>query len=522
MRGARVANPTIVQHRPVDELLAALRRPARRSDHLAARVREILARVRAAGDAALTELTLRYDRAEFVGEIPADRWRDACATIPADALEALERSCAALRCWHAACRPRPVRCSPRPGVLLERRPVPLRRVGVYAPGGRFAYASSVLMGVVPARAAGVAEVVVVSPPAADGQPAAAIAAACAVAGADRLFALGGAQAVAALAYGTETIPRVDKIVGPGNAWVQEAKRQVAGLVAVDLHAGPTEIAILADEAAEPRRLALELLAQAEHDPEALALLVSWRRPLLEDVAAFLLRERSRAAPAPCSGAGRPAGSDGTGAGAVWLVCTRDLHESIELLDRLAPEHLLVEVAEPARVLAHLRTPGTVIVGGSVALSDYATGANHILPTGGTGRFASGLGTEEFCRWLTVQFLQGPKWRRTRPDSRIWRSSRTTRLPRAQPRLAMIGRRAAWTLPPPAARPRRCQGSYTRRVRHARQRCGWTTTATCGDLHPGPWRCCGAPPVPTCSPTQAGAESRSGRRSLGSGVCRPGR
>ena len=283
-----------------------------------------------------------------------------------------------------------------PGVVVERRPDPLARVGVYAPGGRAAYPSSVLMGAVPARVAGVREVVLCSPPGPGGQPADAVLAAAAVAEVDRVFALGGVGAIAALAHGTESVPAVDRIVGPGNVWVAEAKCQVASHVPIDAPAGPSELLVLLDSGADVEAVARELLAQAEHDPDAavvaVALDAGTARRLLNRVVAL----------APAAERADVAGPALASRGAVLVASSVD--EAVDFAERWAPEHLLLAVDGGAGLSGRIRNAGTVFVGtsSSGAFGDYLTGANHVLPTAGTARAWSGLSTLDFVRWTTVQ------------------------------------------------------------------------------------------------------------------------
>jgi histidinol dehydrogenase len=286
-----------------------------------------------------------------------------------------------------------------PGILIGRRPDPLARVGVYAPGGRAAYPSSVLMGVVPARVAGVGEVVLCSPPdRATGRPADVVLAAAALAGADRVFALGGAGAIAAMAFGTASVPRVDRIVGPGNAYVAEAKLQVASAVAIDSPAGPSELLVLCDASADAALVAREMLAQAEHDPLAAVVAVTVDERLAHRIAGEL------AAQLPSQPRAAIAAEALAGQGAVLVV--KDLYEGIAVANAWAAEHLLLLVADPDSSLARLRGAGTVFVGASssVAFGDYMTGANHVLPTGGLARAYSGLSTLDFVRWTTYQHV----------------------------------------------------------------------------------------------------------------------
>jgi histidinol dehydrogenase len=361
--------------------------------------RAIIDAVRARGDDALRELALRYDGARLdVLEVPRTVWEGALADLDPAVRSALEHAAANIRAFHTAQLPAPLEIETQPGVRLGRRADPLRSVGVYAPGGRASYPSSVLMGVVPAKVAGVQEIVVCSPPAADGLPPAAVLAACALAGADRVFAVGGAGAIAALACGTASVPRVDRIVGPGNAWVTEAKRQLNGVVGIDSPAGPSEVLILADDAADAALIAAELLAQAEHDPDAAAVLVTTDAALVEQVARrvdAMLPEQPRADIIAAALRARGA-----------LLTAADLDEASALANAYAPEHLLVMTREPRTLLPRLRAAGTIFLGApsSVAFGDYITGANHVLPTAGLARFYSGLSTLDFVRWTTYQEL----------------------------------------------------------------------------------------------------------------------
>jgi len=362
-------------------------------------VAAIIADVRARGDDALRDLARRFDRVELGAlEVPREACDAALDALDGDVRAALEQAAAAIAAFHRAQLPPPLEIELRPGVRLGRRVEPLRRAGVYAPGGRAAYPSSVLMGVVPAKVAGVDEVVVCSPPGPDGLPHPAVLAACALAGADRVFALGGAGAIAALAYGTASVPRVDRIVGPGNAYVNEAKRQVAGTVGIDSPAGPSELLVVADESADPEIIAFELLAQAEHDPDAAVAVVATDEAVLDATAAALERmlpeqpRREIIAAAPATN--RP------------LLFAASLEEAIAFVERYAPEHLLLLVREPRAALERVRAAGTVFLGpySSVAFGDYITGANHVLPTGGLARAFSGLSVMDFLRSFTVQEL----------------------------------------------------------------------------------------------------------------------
>lgn len=360
------------------------------------RVAAIIADVRARGDAALRELASCYDGVSLESlEIPRQNWMRALDDLDADVRRAMERSARNIACVHAASRPAPVECEPEPGVVVGRRPDPLARVGVYAPGGTAAYPSSVLMGAVPARAAGVGEVVLCSPSRANG-PSQLVLAAAAIARVDRVFAAGGAGAIAAMAYGTESIPRVDRIVGPGNAYVAEAKLQVTGAVAIDSPAGPSELLVLADDACDANAIAMELAAQAEHDPRACVVAVvagGGAACRLTDALAAVVPAQARR-----DIVARALASNG------GVLSAASLDEAIAFAIDYAPEHLLLAVADPDAALSRIRNAGTVFVGAtsSVSYGDYMTGGNHVLPTGGLARSYSGLSPLDFVRWTTYQ------------------------------------------------------------------------------------------------------------------------
>lgn len=362
-------------------------------------VRRIIEDVRARGDAALRDMALRFDGARLEAiEVPRERCEGALRELDPDVRAALEQAASNIAAFHRAQLPQPMEMEPVPGVVLGRRAEPLRRVGVYAPGGRAAYPSSVLMGVIPAKVAGVDEVVVASPPGPDGLPPAAVLAACALAGADRVFATGGAGAIAAFALGTASVPRVDRVVGPGNAYVTEAKRQLTGVVAIDSPAGPSEILVIADDTADASLVAAELLAQAEHDPDAAAVLVATDAHLCDAVDAEI---RRRLEVEPRADIIRAALS-ARGA----LLTVDRLDDAVRFAEAYAPEHLLVVTRAPRELLPHLRAAGTIFLGAaaSVAFGDYITGANHVLPTAGLARAWAGLSVNDFLRWATWQEL----------------------------------------------------------------------------------------------------------------------
>lgn len=364
---------------------------------LASDVAAIISDVRARGDAALLHMARRFDGAHLDRvEVTHDALDAARRALEPDSRRALEQAAAAIRRFHEAQRPGTLDLETFPGVRLTRIVEPVGRVGVYAPGGRASYPSSVLMGVVPSRVAGVAETIVCTPPGPDGLPSTAVLAACAIAEADRVFAVGGAGAIAAMAFGTASIPRVDRVVGPGNAWVAEAKRQLNGAIGIDSPAGPSELLIIADGTASPARVSLEMIAQAEHDPDAAAVLVATDPVLVARVIPVLVamvrdaprREIIRASLAARGG----------------LVVADDLPEALAFATTYAPEHLLLLTRAPREAALRVRGAGTVFLGEntSVAFGDYLTGANHVLPTGGTSRFFSGLATTDFLRSVTLQ------------------------------------------------------------------------------------------------------------------------
>ena len=362
------------------------------------RTASIVARVRRDGDDALRALAHELDGVDLDElEVPRARWQAALDVLPATLRAALERSARNIERVHRAFRPVAQETESEPGIVVGRRPDPLGRVGVYAPGGRAAYPSSVLMGIVPARVAGVGEIVLCSPPAREtGTPSDVVLAAAALAGADRVFALGGAGAIAAMAYGTASVPRVDRIVGPGNAYVAEAKLQVANVVAIDSPAGPSELLVVCDDAANANLVAREMLAQAEHDPLAAVVAVTTSARLAQaiiDALAAQLPTQPRAD--ICRAA-----LEGQGA----VLFADSLDACIAFANEYAAEHLLLAIEPLDEVLARVRNAGTVFVGpsASVAFGDYMTGANHVLPTGGLARSYSGLSTLDFIRWTTYQ------------------------------------------------------------------------------------------------------------------------
>ncbi len=361
-------------------------------------VEDILAAVRARGDAALVELTERFDRVRLTPaglRVTAAEFDAAERQVGEVTLAALRYAAARIEAFHREAMPRTWSMTDASGSRLGQEVRALERVGIYVPGGRAAYPSTVLMTAVPARVAGVAEIALVSPPGPDGKLNAAVLAAARVAGVTEAYRVGGAQAVAALAYGTASIRRVDKIVGPGNIYVALAKSRVFGDVGIDMLAGPSEVVVIADAAADPAFAAADLLAQAEHDPMARAVLLSPSAALLDYVEVETVRRLETLPRREIAASALEA----NGA----LVLTASLEEAVDVANRLAPEHLELLVAEPDALLARVRSAGAVFLGGATpeVVGDYVAGPNHVLPTGGTARFASALSTEDFMKRLSV-------------------------------------------------------------------------------------------------------------------------
>jgi histidinol dehydrogenase len=355
-------------------------------------VRAIIADVRARGDAAVLEYTARFDwlEAKSIVELQMQgaELQAALDRIGVAERAALQAAANRIRLFHEHQRAESWRYSEADGTVLGQLVTPISRVGLYVPGGKAAYPSSLLMNAIPAKVAGVPELVMVVPTP-RGERNDLVLAAAAIAGVDRVFTIGGAQAVAALAYGTASVPKVDKIVGPGNAYVAAAKRQVFGAVGIDMLAGPSEILVICDGSANPDWIAMDLFSQAEHDEMAQAILLSSDAGFLDRVGhsiARLLPTQPRAEIIRASLAGRGA-----------LILTRDLAEACAIANRIAPEHLELVVAEPETYLAMIRDCGAVFVGqySSEALGDYCAGPNHVLPTSGTARFSSPLGVYDF-------------------------------------------------------------------------------------------------------------------------------
>lgn len=359
-------------------------------------VAEIIADVRARGDQALCDYTARFDRVDLPPgrlRVTPDEVEAACALVPAGLLAALDLAATRIEAFHRAQLPVDMQMHDDAGVTMGLRWTPLDAAGLYVPGGKAAYPSSVLMNAVPARVAGVGRIAMCVP-APGGVLKPLVLAAARRAGVSEIFRVGGAQAVAAMAFGTASIAPVDRIVGPGNAYVAEAKRQVFGRVGIDGVAGPSEVVVLADGAQDPGLVAVDLLAQAEHDEAAQSILITDDRRFADAVADAVERELASLPRAAIARASWEAH------GAIILV--RDWDEAAGLVDRLAPEHLQIMVPEPAALFDRIRHAGAAFLGGFApeALGDYIAGPNHVLPTGRTARFASGLSVFDFLKRTT--------------------------------------------------------------------------------------------------------------------------
>ena len=361
-------------------------------------VAEILRRVRTQGDAALIETSNRFDRRnctsieEFC--LGADQLQTALETIAPETRKALETAASRIREYHSHQLQDSWQYQEADGTKLGQQITPLERVGIYVPGGKASYPSSVLMNCIPARVAGVEEVIMMVP-APDNELSPIVLAAAAIAGVDRVFTVGGAQAIAALAYGTESVPRVDKIVGPGNIYVATAKRMVFGSVGLDMIAGPSEILVVCDGKTDPDWIAMDLFSQAEHDEDAQSILIAWNAEYIEAVQESidrLLPEMERRDIIAQSLANRGA-----------LILVADAEEAVTVCNRIAPEHLELSVEDPESWLPKIRHAGAIFMGRhtSEALGDYCAGPNHVLPTSATSRFSSPLGVYDFQKRSSV-------------------------------------------------------------------------------------------------------------------------
>ncbi len=379
-----------------------LRRPAQAEDEeRAGKIAAIIADVHARGDAALLELTAHFDGCalDVLAVTPAE-FDAADALLPAPLKQAMAEACERIERFHRAGMPEPVRVETAPGVMCERVPRPIKRVGLYVPAGRAPLRAAALMLGVPARLAGCREVVLCTPPRADGSVDAAVLHAARLNGIERVFKLGGAQAIAAMALGSASVPACDKLFGPGNAWVTAAKRQVAaapGGPAIDMPAGPSELLVIADAWADPCLIAADLLSQAEHGPDSQVLLVSDAPAMLDTVAAELARQL---ATLPRAVIARRALARSR------LVRVDSRVQAVEVSNAYAPEHLMLNVRRPSELLELVDSAGSVFLGAwsPEAVGDYCSGTNHVLPTYGHARASSGLSVGSFQKQLTVQEL----------------------------------------------------------------------------------------------------------------------
>jgi histidinol dehydrogenase len=361
-------------------------------------VREIVDDVRRRGDDAVLDYTRRFDRYDVASvdklEVPRARLNEARFTIPAETRAALESAAARIKDYHTRQRIESWSYTDAGGTVLGQRVTPLARVGLYVPGGKAAYPSSVLMNAMPAKVAGVPEIVMVVP-APQGELSDMVLAAAGIAGVDRVFTIGGAQAVAALAYGTATVPKVDKIVGPGNIYVATAKRMVFGAVDIDMIAGPSEIVVLCDGKTEPDWVAMDMFSQAEHDEDAQAILISTDEAFTRRVGESI----ERLLPTMDRAHVIRASLDARGA----LITVRDVGEGVALVNRIAPEHLELSLDNADKVADTVQNAGAIFLGRYTpeAIGDYCAGPNHVLPTSGTARFSSPLGVYDFQKRTSV-------------------------------------------------------------------------------------------------------------------------
>lgn len=370
----------------------------------------IVADVRARGDAALLEYTERFDHAVLRSlQVSKEEFDEAMALVDPRMQAVLKKAAASIRAFHNEQRRSGFILNDRKGVVMGQKVLPLERVGIYVPGGTATYPSTVLMDSIPAKIAGVKELMITTPPGRDGKVNPVILAAARIAGVDRVFKVGGAQAVAALAYGTESIPKADKIVGPGNAFVTEAKRQIFGVAAIDMIAGPSEILIVADAKTDPAYAAADLLSQAEHDKNASAVLITDSEALARQVQAELEKQLALL---PWEGIAR-ASIEARGK----IIITRDIESAIATANRLAPEHLELSLDQPFDYLDAVQNAGSVFLGRSCpeALGDYMAGPNHTLPTAGTARFSSPLSVDDFVKKIQYTYFSAEAFRDVAPD-----------------------------------------------------------------------------------------------------------
>lgn len=393
----------IIKWHELDEIKRdrVLTRAAIESNHVAESVNKIIEKVRRGGDAALREFSSKFDG--YYGPLACvlpEKRKAAVESLKPDLRGALQESIAAITAFHRAQLPKGVRVETRPGVVCERIWRPIERVGLYVPGGTAPYFSAVLMLAIPARLAGCRTCFLCTPPGKDGSINPVILAAADMCGIDRVWPIGGAQAIAAMAFGTETVPKVDKIFGPGNAYVTEAKQQVAqapGGAAVDMPAGPSEVMVIADASANPAWVAADLLAQAEHGPDSQAFCVTTDERMAAAVQKEIARQMTSLSRQEClQGSMRDS----------FLLVVDDLEEALLVANRYAPEHLILQIENASRIVGRIYNAGSVFIGpwSPETAGDYASGTNHVLPTYGYARAYSGLGVPSFMKSMSVQSL----------------------------------------------------------------------------------------------------------------------
>ena len=394
------------------DLRANLARPAAAGEDVGAAVAALIDEVRSDGDAALRRLTARFDGCEIDElRVAPEAMADALANTEPSLRAALELARDQIAAWHEAQREKEARREML-GVQVQELVSPVDRAGCYVPGGRASYPSTVLMTAVAARVAGVPEVVLCVPPGPDGRVPSSVLAAAALAGVDEVYRVGGAQAIAAMAFGTESIRRVDVIVGPGNAYVAEAKRQVFGTVGIDGLAGPSEVAVIADATVDPEWVAADLLAQAEHGPGGAVTLITWDDAVADRVdlaleTLVLTATRCDEAEATLASGGR-------------TVLVTEPERAVDVANAIAPEHLELMCADAALLVPLVRSAGAVFVGAyaPAVLGDYVAGTNHVLPTGGTARFSSALRVADFQKFIHVVYADADAVHRVGPAARV--------------------------------------------------------------------------------------------------------
>ncbi|AKJ38209.1 histidinol dehydrogenase HisD [Methanosarcina barkeri CM1] len=366
-------------------------------EDVAKTVSTVLSDVRTRGDSALREYTAKFDKVELANfEVSKEEFQQALSGISPELLDHLKSAAANIRAFHEAQLPKATWFMElKPGIVLGQKATPLESVGAYAPGGRASYPSTVLMTVIPARVAGVEQVIVCTPPRQDGSVHPLTLAAAKVAGADKVFKLGGVQAIGAMAYGTETVPKVDKIVGPGNVFVTAAKMQIRDVAEIDFPAGPSEVLIIADESADAVMVASDILAQSEHDPNSVSILVTGSDTLAEAVKREVLVQAEQAARSSIIKASLENAA---------ILIADSLEQCIGFSNKFAPEHLEIMVSDPDFVLDRIKNAGSIFIGNysPVPVGDYASGTNHVLPTSGYARVYSGLNINHFIKYSSIQ------------------------------------------------------------------------------------------------------------------------